>query len=153
VVSHPMSGNRIAIPEVRLAVWGFLLNAVWEALQSPLYRDFDRGAGYLVRTRLHCTGGDVLILLAAFWVTSLAFRTRQWAVARGLPAASLFVAIGLAYTAWSEVHNTQVIRTWAYAAAMPQIAGIGLGPLLQWSVLPLALVWLLRRGPGYEAAS
>jgi hypothetical protein len=93
--SQRMIGNRMAIPEVRLATWGFLLNAVWEALQSSLYRDFDRGAGYLVRTRLHCTGGDVLILLAAFWVTSLAFRTRQWALARGLPAASLFVAVGL----------------------------------------------------------
>jgi hypothetical protein len=53
-----------------------------------------------------------------------------------------------AYTVWSEVHNTQMVRTWAYAAAMPQIAGIGLGPHLQWSAIPPALVWLLRRRPG-----
>ncbi len=133
-------------PEVRLAVWGFGLNALWEALQSPLYADFNnRGWGYLVWSRLHCTAGDMLILLAAFWADSLLFRTRFWPGRGGFPAA-VFVGLGLAFTVWSEIHNAQIVRTWAYAASMPLIYGIGLAPLLQWLVIPPALVVLLRRG-------
>jgi len=120
-------------PEVRLAVWGFL------------YSDSNRGLGYLVWTRLHCTGGDVLILLAAFWATSLLFRTRSWSGRGSLPAA-VFVGLGLAYTVWSEIHNAQIVRTWAYAPNMPLLYGIGLAPLLQWLVIPTALVFLLRGG-------
>ena len=137
--------------EVRLLVWGFCLNAAWEALQSPLYTDADRGIGYLVWTRLHCTVGDVLILLGAFWATSLAFRTRDWArrpCRSSLPATALFVGLGLAFTIWSELHNTQTVRTWAYDPRMPVIRGVGLSPLLQWLTIPPALVAVLRRGGG-----
>jgi len=134
-------------PEVRLVAWGFALNAVWEALQSPLYADFGRPIGYLLWTRLHCTGGDVLILLAAFWGTALLFRARFWASRRGFPAAVVFVLAGFVYTAWSEIHNTQVSVTWAYAPEMPQIYGVGLAPLLQWLVIPPVLVRLLRHNP------
>jgi hypothetical protein len=137
-----------AVPEFQLVFWGFCLNGLWEALQSPLYTDFHRGLGYLVLTRLHCTGGDVLLLLAAFWVVSLAFHTRDWAGQSGLAAPALFVSLGLAYTVWSELHNTQIVRTWAYNPRMPVILGIGLAPLLQWSTLPLILVAVLRRRQG-----
>ena len=132
-------------PEARLVAWGFALNAVWEALQSPLYADFGRRIGYLIWTRLHCTAGDVLILLAAFWGTALLFRTRFWASTKGFPAAVVFVLAGFVYTAWSEIHNTQIAVTWAYAPEMPQIYGVGLAPLLQWLVIPPVLVWLLRK--------
>ncbi len=88
-------------PELRLIVWGYGLNALWEALPSPLYSDFDRALSYLVWSRLHCTGGDVMILLAAFWATSALFRTRSWPGRGGLPSA-VFVGLGLAYTVWSE---------------------------------------------------
>lgn len=131
-------------PEARLAVWGFGLNALWEAGQSPLYTDSDRSWGYLVRSRLHCTAGDVLILLAAFWVVSLLFRTRSWAVRGGFAAAAVFAGLGFAYTGWSEIHNTQIVRTWAYSPEMPQIGGIGLAPLLQWLLIPPGLVLVLR---------
>lgn len=140
-------------PEARLAVWGFGLNALWEAGQSPLYTDFNGGWGYLVRSRLHCTAGDVLILLAAFWATSLLFHKRSWAVRGDFAAAAVFVGLGFAYTGWSEIHNTQIVRTWTYSPEMPQIAGIGLAPLLQWLLIPPALVLSLRRPkrrPGAE---
>jgi len=133
------------VPELRLCLWGFGLNAVWEAVQSPLYTDYGRGTWYLIRTRLHCTGGDVLILLAAFWLTALVFRDRRWTGRPSWPAASLFVAIGLTYTVWSEIHNTRIVHAWEYAAAMPRIGGIGLTPLVQWLVIPPFLVVLLRR--------
>ena len=116
-----------------------------------MYNDFHRSLGYLVWTRLHCTAGDVLLLLAAFWGVSLAFRTRDWSGRSGPAAAALFVSLGLAYTAWSELHNTQIVRTWAYSPRMPVILGIGLAPLLQWLTLPPILVAVLRRRQGEKA--
>jgi hypothetical protein len=38
----------------------FGLNAAWEFLQSPLYADHGRELVYLLRTRLHCAGGDAM---------------------------------------------------------------------------------------------
>jgi hypothetical protein len=52
------------------------VNGVWELLQSPLYSDHPRGFFYVLWTRLHCTGGDALILLGAFWGTSLIAHSR-----------------------------------------------------------------------------
>ncbi len=61
-------------------------------------------------------------------------------------AAILFLGFGLTYTAWSEWFNTSIRAAWTYSPAMPLVAGIGLSPLLQWLVLPLLLVWIMRRG-------
>lgn len=133
------------IPEVRLAACGLLLNGVWELLQSPLYADHARGFSYVLWTRLHCTGGDALILLGTFWCTSILFRSRHWWVRPLWGAVLLFVLLGLAYTAWSEWYNTQVRQSWEYSDAMPRLLGLGLAPLLQWVLLPPAILALLRR--------
>jgi hypothetical protein len=132
-------------PELSLVVLGFGLNAVWEFLQSPLYADHGRDLEYLLRSRLHCAGGDTLILLFAFGVTSLASRSRQW-LRDGRPWPTvLFVALGFAYTVWSEWFNTQVAFSWQYAESMPRILGIGVAPLAQWLTIPFLLALILRK--------
>jgi hypothetical protein len=133
------------LPEVLVVVLGFGLNAAWEFLQSPLYADHARGPVYVLWTRLHCTAGDVLILLGAFWLTSLILRGRQWwRVARVGPGL-LFTLLGMVYTICSEWFNTEVRGSWEYAAAMPLVLGIGLAPLLQWALLPPCILALMRR--------
>jgi hypothetical protein len=135
------------LPELPVAGLAFGLNAVWEFLQSPLYADHGRELGYLLRTRLHCAGGDTLILLFAFGVTSLIFRSRQW-LRDGRPRpAVLFVALGFAYTVWSEWFNTQVTLSWQYAESMPRVFGIGLAPLAQWLAIPVLLALIFRKLP------
>jgi hypothetical protein len=131
-------------PELRLASWGFGLHLAWEAIQTPLYADADRELSYLTWTRLHCTLGDVLILLACFWGTALLFGGRDWIVAGGVPPMLAFVALGIAYTFWSEWWNAGIRENWTYAPSMPTLWGIGASPLLQWVVVPF-LVWLLVR--------
>ncbi len=133
------------VPEIRLAAWGALLNGVWEFLQSPLYGDHARGGFYVLWTRLHCTGGDVLILLGAFWITSLAFQSRRWWAGPRWGAVLLFLLLGLGYTAWSELYNTQVRGAWEYAPAMPLMFGLGAAPLLQWVLLPPVVLALMGR--------
>jgi len=133
--------------ELLLIVWGFPLNLVWELVQSPLYADHANGWRYVAWTRFHCTVGDVLILLGAFWATAAVFRSWRWPATRGMGAAGAFLGFGLAYTIWSEWFNTSVREAWAYAPAMPQVFGIGLSPLVQWLVLPALLVLILRARP------
>ncbi|HVT58910.1 MAG TPA: hypothetical protein VHR45_10960 [Thermoanaerobaculia bacterium] len=128
-------------------IWGFVLNALWEALQTPLYADSDREPSHLLWTRLHCTVGDVLILLGCFWAVSALWRDRQWFYRREGCRAPLFVGFGLAYTAASELYNTRLAHAWAYGPQMPRLFGVGLAPLLQWLVLPSILLIVLRRSP------
>ena len=126
-------------------VLGFGLSAAWEFLQSPLYSDHGRELGYLLRSRLHCAGGDTLILLFAFGVTSLVFRSRQWLAGGRVGPTVLFVSLGFAYTVWSEWFNTRVTLSWQYAESMPRVLGIGLAPLAQWLTIPFLLALILRK--------
>jgi hypothetical protein len=131
------------IPELRFAAWGFAFNALWEALQSPLYADRGGSVSHLVLSRLHCALGDVLILLACFWIVALFWRGRGWITAGRLAPRLLFVVLGLAYTAASELLQTRLFLSWAYAPEMPRIFGVGLAPILQWLVVPGALLFTL----------
>ena len=132
-------------PEVMLLCWGAVLNGAWEFLHSPLYADHSRGIWYVIWARLHCTVGDLMILLAAFWVTCLVFRTRYWLRQPRLFAAVLFMGIGVGYTIYSEWHNTTISKSWAYSPLMPVVFGIGLSPLLQWLLIPPTVMWLIHR--------
>jgi hypothetical protein len=86
-----------------------------------------------------------LILLFAFGVTSIIFRSRQWLRDGRRGPTVLFVALGFAYTVWSEWFNTQVTLSWQYAESMPRIFGIGLTPLAQWLAVPVLLALILRK--------
>ena len=141
----PLMLRARSVPEIKLIGWGFLLNGIWEFLQSPLYADHDRGTIYIFWSRLHCTAGDLLILLGAYWITSLMFRTRSWPTGKSYPALLVFIGCGFIYTAWSEWFNTRIAGTWTYAPSMPMIFGVGASPLLQWLLIPVALVFLLKR--------
>jgi len=127
-------------PELRLTIRGLVASAAWESLATPLYTDRSAGAARLLASRLHCTVGDVLVLLAAHAITALAFRERHWARRRRAPALALFLALGVAYTAVSEWLNVRVAGSWAYAPEMPTVSGLGIAPLLQWVLVPLLAV-------------
>ncbi|NNE46292.1 MAG: hypothetical protein HKN37_06500 [Rhodothermales bacterium] len=139
--------NSSRLFEIPVILWGFGLNAVWEFAQSAFYVDHANGWRYVVWSRFHCTVGDVLILLGAFLVTAAISRSRRWPVDRGNAVAAVFIGVGLAYTIWSEWFNTTIRESWAYAAAMPLVFGVGLLPLLQWLAVPTLLIWILRRQP------
>ena len=90
--------------------------------------------------------GDVLILLWAYLLTALLFRTRFWFARSGVLPFVVFAALGFAYTAASEWFNLNIALSWEYAPAMPRVLGIGLAPLAQWVVVPTLVGVVLRRG-------
>ena len=84
-----------------------------------------RGIGTLV------TSG--VIAGAGLWPAS-----RPW-------AGGAFVVVGaMGFTAWSEWYNVYRTGAWSYASEMPTVYGIGLSPLLQWLILPPAIVVAYR---------
>lgn len=137
-----------AMPAARLlAAWvlySFMLHLVWEVLQLPLYTLAEEAsAGMVAWAVLHCTGGDALIALGTYLLTT-AFLGLAWpwrAPLRGLP---ILLIGGVAYTFFSEWFNVYRVRSWSYADSMPTVLGIGVSPLLQWIVVPSLALWLLR---------
>lgn len=131
----------------RWAGFAVLLHGLWEVAHLPLYTLWDDpDSGRIVRYVLHCLAGDVLIAVVAFLVAAMAFRDLDWPRRRPWPAGALAVAVGLGFTVWSEWYNVTVLGAWVYAPAMPTVAGIGLTPLLQWLVVPVLMVFIVRHG-------
>lgn len=132
--------------------WGALttstlfLHYAWEVLQGPLYRDYAGKA--LAEHALPClvsAFGDMLIAAVAYtFAASLTHRWRwPFEQRRTLPA-TLCLAAGLTVTVLLEFWAVSAGR-WSYAPEMPLILGVGLSPLLQWTVIPTLTFLLLPR--------
>lgn len=131
-----------------VAVFG---NLVWEALQIPLYTIWYEGTWkHILFAGLHCTGGDVLIALASLMLALVIAGHNCWPQKGFRVVAVWTVVFGLAYTTYSEWLNVYWRESWAYADQMPVLPftsfAIGLSPLLQWLIIPLASLWWARKG-------
>lgn len=135
-------------PETNIALFAFLLHLPWELFQLPLF--LMDSALTVYETVLHCTraaAGDVLIALASFWAAVLLVRDRLWVLRPPRRALAAYLASGLAITIVFELLATGPLARWAYSDLMPvgPLLGIGLSPVLQWILLPLLLLWIVRR--------
>ena len=141
-----VSMTGILAPELQLTWIGLPMFLTWEFLQSPFYTDtFTDSWTRVIYNRVHCTGGDMIILLGAFWLVSLIWG-RSWIKRRAVAPEVLFIASGLLYTIFSEYRNVYLAHSWAYSTWMPTIAGIGLVPVMQWLLIPRLIIRLLRNG-------
>jgi hypothetical protein len=141
--------SRIAnFPEINLAVLSFAFHFVWEALQVPTYAGMAEMAHWpatLLCTR--ATVGDIGFALTAFWITALAARSRRWFMNPQPWHITLFLGIGIALTIGFEWYYVEVSGRWIYSDLMPLVPpfGTGLSPLAQWIVVPLLVLFILRR--------
>ena len=139
-----------ASPEFNVAVFALLLNFPWEILQVRLFAGM-ASAPYseAIIGCLQATFGDLVIVLLAFEAVALAARNRRWVLAPSGRQLAVFVGIGVSITAVIEwlATNGHWVQSWTYSPAMPVLpqVGIGLSPLLQWVLVPLLLVWFVRR--------
>lgn len=138
-------------PELNLFLFGVLLNYAWELTQAPLYEGVATAAYWtVVKGCARATFGDGLILLIAYWSVAAATRDRRWFARPDRLRLAGFVGIGIAITIVLErlaLQSTFAGWGWRYSEAMPVVPGIGVGltPLLQWLILPLIAIWLVRR--------
>ena len=125
-------------------------NLIWETLQLPLYTIWQTGT---VQTQafaiVHCTIGDVIIALCALTIALVTTGDGEWPQKRFQRVAILAIPLGLAYTVFSEWLNVVVRASWAYSDLMPVVTAfgvrVGLSPLLQWLVIPIAAFMITRR--------
>lgn len=124
------------------------MHFAWGFLQVPAFAgmaEMDHWQGIVVCTE--ATIGDVGMALSAFWVTALAARSRHWIQRPSFQPMAIFLGVGVALTIGLEYYYTQISNRWAYADIMPLVPPFetGLSPLLQWIVVPLMVVFIVRR--------
>ena len=132
-------------PWTALALFAFLLNFIWEIVQSPFYGMAGAPHEMAIRTCTLATLGDVVFTLAAYAAVAGVTRHRLWGVRWRPRYAIAFVAVGLLLTVVAEYVNVFVLLRYQYAPEMPRLAGIGVSPLLQWLIIPIIALWLTRR--------
>ena len=89
-----------------------------------------------------------MIALTMFVLAGIALWRADWPASRPWTGSVIVVIGAMAFTAWSEWYNVYRAGNWGYTASMPMIFGIGLSPLLQWLILPPAMVGAYRKlGP------
>jgi hypothetical protein len=139
------AATRTALLYLSLAATGHLL---WEAAQLPLYTIWWTGRwGEILFAVIHCTAGDALITATALLLAILTARVLGWPLFGGRMLLAA-VLLGLGYTVFSEWLNVEIRQSWSYTEAMPLLPplGTGLGPFLQWLVVPgLALAMTASR--------
>ena len=146
-------------PEFNVFVFAVLLNFPWELMQVPFYQGMGAAAHWgAVKVCTRATLGDGIIMLIAYWGAAIVARDRWWFLKpRPMPLVVL-LAVGVAITVFLERLATVSDDPdwgWRYAETMPIVPGLGIGltPLLQWIVLPLVLVWFVKRQLGGGATS
>ena len=136
-----------SIPEIQLLVLALPLELLWEVAQFPLYTVWHEGDwSYILYGLVHCTLGDLIILLVAYWMVALFNMDRRWYLNSVVANGFMFTLLGAVYTVYSEFSNVRIKGTWDYTDLMPviPIVEIGAMPLLQWILIPPVLLWLMR---------
>lgn len=94
--------------------------------------------------------GDALITVFAFWVVAIIKNSRHWIMKPSLTTLGIFLIPGMVITIIFEALATGTLYRWQYAESMPTLPllGTGLSPVLQWLILPLISVFIVKRQLG-----
>jgi hypothetical protein len=140
-------------PAFNIALFALLLSLPWEFGQMWLYSgasEISHLKGIQICTA--ATLGDAGIMLIAFGGVAAVVRSQDWVRAPTTSQVAGFVLIGLAVTIAIEIMATRSdgLFSWRYAPTMPvtPLLGVGLAPLLMWLVVPLLVLWFVRRQIG-----
>lgn len=130
---------------VAVVLFFVALHFGWEMAQSRWFSSMD-GLPFWKATSLcaRATLGDLTITAISFAFAAAAGRSVQWPANRryGFPAV-IFVLTGLLITAGYEMFALSSGR-WQYSEEMPVVGGVGLLPLLQWLLIPLVELAVMR---------
>lgn len=136
----------------RYALFTAAAHLAWETLQVPLYTIWrEASVCEIAFAVLHCSAGDVAIAALCLTGALLLAGDPAWPRASFHRVAAIAVALGVAYTVYSEWRNTGR-GAWGYSAWMPRVPplGTGLSPLVQWVALPPLGLWWARKAPPAE---
>lgn len=136
---------------ISFALLVFALHFGWEMTQAKWFVEMEHLPFWSsVIVCFRAALGDTFITAISFLVAGAVASSTSWPVGgRLVMAAATFLVVGIAVTIGYEVFALSTGR-WRYSPQMPTLFGIGLLPLLQWTVLPLielsAFRFIWRRG-------
>ncbi len=122
-----------------------MIFGTWEWIQTPFFIDITKDINTIVWFRIHCTIGDMMILLFSIVGASLFFRKIDWIFQPNHRQYLAVSILGTAYTIFSEIKNVQIEKSWGYSDLMPKLLGVGLVPILQWIILPSLVLYITSR--------
>ena len=128
----------------------FVLHLLWENLQAPLYEGFTSFRQHFWIC-FKATWGDLLFMLLIYAALAVLHRDMFWIADRSAysnPATWIIsVLIGALLAVSFEFWAVYVDHRWQYTEAMPLIPvlHIGLTPVLQMLLIPLAVLFLTSR--------
>jgi len=127
--------------------FSFMIFGMWEWVQTPFFTDITDNINTIVWYRVHCTIGDIMILGISLVIWSLYKKDNLWFF---YPKKKDYLAVtilGASYTAYSEILNVVIRKSWGYSELMPTIPGthIGLVPVIQWLILPSVIIYICAR--------
>lgn len=140
--------NRRSIQLVAaLTLIAYALHFSWEMAQAKWFTTmselpFWTATAWCARA----AGWDVAISAFAYTAAALTARSWRWMRGRSLLPFAVYLVSGLAVTVAIEWWALSSGR-WRYAPAMPTVFGVGLSPLLQWIIVPLLLIAVVRVAP------
>lgn len=137
----------LACPEANLFFFGFLVHYPWEFLQVPLFSGLAQAPHWeAVKFCSLAALGDAGLTVLAYWLAATT-DGRRWILELPRRAVTVYLAAGLLATVFLEWLNGDVLGRWEYAEAMPTLplVGTGLSPVVQWMLLPLVVLFVVRR--------
>ncbi len=138
------ASRRMQPHELLWLALALVFNLAWELAQLDFY-DLSATHTNIAYAVVHCTLGDGLITTVAYLIAVGVTRARTWPYTKPWAGMAVMLVSTVGYTALSEWRSVYLLHHWAYAPSMPLIGGIGAAPLLQWIVVPVAVLIIVRR--------
>lgn len=129
------------------AVFSFLFHFAREISQAPLFAKMPVTIHWQATLMcLRATLGDVGIALASFATANWWDRSLTWFAGLSNGALAGYLATGVLITIAFEWYAVFWAGRWSYSELMPVVPllHVGLAPLMQWIVLPMAVLSFLR---------
>ena len=139
----------------RFVGWGaglaFLLNLAWELGHYSFYTGFVYDLPHIAFLGLASLADTIMAGLLYFGF-ALVYKNGFWIQPPTVPRTVWLVLAGGAGAAVSEMAHLSA-GNWTYTDQMPLVFGVGLTPLLQFSVLPLLIYQLSRYLSGHKSTN
>lgn len=122
-----------------LAGVSFLLNYVWEIGHCPLYTSCTYDLSHFLFLAL-ASLADVIMAGLLYFGFALLYRNSLWIMPLTISRVLWLLIVGGAGATVSEIAHLSA-GNWIYAESMPVVPGIGVGltPVLQFTILPVLI--------------
>jgi len=130
---------------MRIVIISFLLNSIWELAHSPLYQLHQYDFQHVSICFLASLADTIFVLLIIF-LFGLVFKNVFWVNHLTVSRIIVLAIVGAIGATIGEMWHTSK-GDWVYANYMPLIPwlGVGVSPVLQFTILPLIIFVVNRK--------